>query len=77
MNKRGSLKPKYIRVRDAVHYSGLSRSLLYEHLGKGEIESRLLIKKGHLRGVRLILVSSLDDFLDSLPHGYGDDEQGA
>lgn len=63
------LKPQFIRVADATRYCGLSRSLLYEHLSKGDIESKLLRKPGHKRGIRLISVLSLDQFLESLPEG--------
>jgi len=63
------LKPEWVRVPDAVHYCGISRSLIYELIGSGQILSKSLRKPGHIRGIRLISVASLDAFLKNLPEG--------
>jgi len=63
------LKPEWVRVPDAVQYCGISRSLLYELIGSGRIISKVLRKPGHIRGIRLISVSSLDTFINNLPEG--------
>lgn len=63
------LKPEFLRVSAAVLYCGISRSLLYELIGSGQILSKVLRKPGHIRGIRLISRSSLDAFLTSLPDG--------
>lgn len=63
------LRPEWVRIPDAVRYSGVSRSLLYELIGSGQIVSKVLRKPGHIRGIRLISVRSLDAFIDALPEG--------
>ena len=67
------LKPEFLRVSAAVCYCGISRSLLYELIGSGKISSKILRKPGHIRGIRLISVTSLDEFLNNLPEGGGGD----
>lgn len=61
--------PRWLRVSAAVKYSGISRSLLYELLQSGKIESRVLRKRGALRGIRLVSVASIDTFIEGLPDG--------
>lgn len=63
------LRPRYFRLPAAVEYSGLCRSTIYQHIGTGAIRSKVLRQKGSTRGIRLILVESLDQFLDNLPEG--------
>ncbi|WP_339692311.1 helix-turn-helix domain-containing protein [uncultured Parasphingorhabdus sp.] len=50
--------PITVRIPVAVQMTGIGRSKLYELIGAGEIET---IKLG---SSRLILVSSLQDFID-------------
>lgn len=68
-NSGGDLRPNWLRVDDAVRYSGISRSLLYELLKDGHVESRVLRRRGCLRGIRLISLDSLDRFIKELPSG--------
>jgi hypothetical protein len=61
----GKLKPRAMRIPDAVEYSGLSRASLYRHARQGAIE---VIKDGRST---LLVVASLDRLLDSLPRALG------
>jgi hypothetical protein len=58
------LPVRWLRIPDAVRYSGLSRSLLYELIGEGAIRSICIRRKGALRGARVISVESIDLFLE-------------
>jgi hypothetical protein len=62
-------RPEWLRVADAVRYSSISRSLLYELLKAGQVESRVLRKRGRVRGIRLVSVDSLNQFIKALPSG--------
>jgi hypothetical protein len=55
------MTPRYLRIPDAVTYSGKSRTALYVSLARGEIIGR---KSGR---ATLIDRESLDRHLDSLP----------
>ena len=62
MNKTSGFLPKaYGTMPDAVQYSGMSRSALYEALKRGELTAR---KAGRRT---LIAFSDLDAYLASLP----------
>jgi len=63
------LRPEWLRMADAVRYSGISRSLLYELIQEARIDSRVLRKRGRTRGIRLISVDSINQFIRSLPSG--------
>jgi hypothetical protein len=58
-----AVTPKWMRIKDAARYAGLSRSLLYEILASGEIKSFALKSAGAIRGVRLVSVESIDAFI--------------
>jgi excisionase family DNA binding protein len=61
-----TLAPRWLRVPEAVKYSGLSRSKLYELLSGGRIRSICVrSQKGAQRGVRLIDRESIDSFMES------------
>jgi predicted DNA-binding transcriptional regulator AlpA len=55
------MTPRYLKIPDAVAYSGKSRTSLYLALSRGEITAR---KSGK---VTLINRESLDRHLDNLP----------
>jgi hypothetical protein len=59
----GAIKPDWLKILDSVHYSSLSRSLLYEKIESGEIRSVCLRAKDKTRGARLIYRPSLDAYL--------------
>ena len=58
------LKPEWIRIPDAIHVSGLSRSTLYELISSGKIKSFSNRARGSQRGIRLISYDSLLDYLE-------------
>ncbi|MAO92891.1 MAG: hypothetical protein CMM78_04225 [Rhodospirillaceae bacterium] len=59
-----SNQPSLVSVRDAAHRLGIGRTRFYELLNCGEIESV------HLGSRRLILCSSIDQFIERLrQHG--------
>ncbi len=55
--------PQWLKIPASVHYSSLSRSLLYEKIESGEIRSVCLRAKDKTRGTRLIYRPSLDAWL--------------
>lgn len=59
------IKPEWIRVPDAVHISGLSRSTIYELIASGAIKSFCKRERGAVRGMRLIFYDSLTGYLES------------
>lgn len=67
-----SYLPEFIRLPrpgERCPYTGLSRTTLCELIANGSIESRLVRKPGRVRGIRLIVLRSLLDYLNSLPPG--------
>ena len=61
------LKPAYLRIPDAIKYSGIGRSTLYTLMTEGRVKSvALKTHKDNVRGLRLISRASLDSFLGSL-----------
>jgi Helix-turn-helix domain len=56
---------KWMRVPDAVRYSGMSRAKLYQLMAEGKIKTASVRQKGNLRGLRLFSVESIDAFLES------------
>lgn len=63
-----ALKPAYLRIPDAIKYSGIGRSTLYTLMAEGRLKSvALKTHRDNVRGLRLISRDSLDSFLGSLP----------
>jgi len=59
------LQPEWVRIPDAMKFSGIGRSRLYELIESGKIRSVCLRKREKLRGIRLVSIRSLRDFIDS------------
>jgi hypothetical protein len=59
----GVIERQWLKIEDAVRYSGLSRSKLYELIDEGKIRSVCLRAEDKLRGIRLIYRPSLDAYL--------------
>jgi excisionase family DNA binding protein len=55
-------RPRYARIREACHYSSLSRAVLYELIRAGKIDAR----KGGVRTTWVDL-DSVDRYFESLP----------
>ena len=57
---------KYLRPAQVPRRYLFSRSILYELLGAGKIESVSVRKPGGVRGIRLVSVASIEAFLAKL-----------
>ena len=57
---------KYLRPVQVPRRYPFSRSLLYELLAAGKIESILMRKPGGARGIRLVSVASIENYLARL-----------
>lgn len=64
--KANPIKPEWIRVDDAVHVSGLSRSKIYELIKDQKIKSFSKKERGAVRGIRLIFLDSLLDHIEQM-----------
>ncbi len=65
----GAVKPEWLRIPDAIRFSGLGRSSLYELIREGKIKSVCLRKRNNIRGVRLISADSLSSLIESAANG--------
>jgi hypothetical protein len=55
---------RWLRIPDAVSYTGFSRAFLYRLLTEGMIESRSVkAKTGTKKGIRLVDRESIDKFI--------------
>lgn len=54
---------EYGRFADLEHRFGIKRSMAYELIGKGQIKSAVVRRKGARCGIRLIDLASVRDFL--------------
>jgi len=64
-----ALEPEWIRVAQAVAWSGMSRSSINYLVASGKIKAVNLRVRGTERGVRLISFPSFRGFLDRLATG--------
>ena len=62
---------KYLRPAQVPRRYPFSRSILYELLGAGKIKSISVRKPGGVRGIRLVSVASIEDFLAKLVASKG------
>jgi hypothetical protein len=67
LSDRDGLLPVWIRSPKSgpEHYTGFSRSKLYELAAKGKISSRSIREPGQIRGTRLFNLRSILDFIES------------
>ena len=65
----GAVKPEWLRIPDAIRFSGLGRSSLYELMKKGKVKSVCLRKRNCIRGIRLVNAESLNAFIESFANG--------
>lgn len=61
--------PEWLRVKEACHYSRLSKPKLYQLLNAGKLRSVALRERGQIRGTRIISFTSLRQFLESRATG--------
>lgn len=62
-------EPEWIRVKQAIAWSGIGETKLYDLMGKKKIKSVTLREKGETKGTRLISFASLKAFLESKAEG--------
>jgi hypothetical protein len=56
----GAVAPRWLRIDDAVRFSGIRRSKLYQLIKCGAIRSACLREEDNVRGTRLVFAPSLD-----------------
>jgi hypothetical protein len=86
LSDRDGLLPVWVRSpkTGSEHYTGFSRSKLYELAAKGKIKSRSIREPGQIKGTRLFNLRSILDFIESCGnenegeavHGETDEEDG-
>lgn len=66
-----SISPEWLRLPDAVKFSGLSRSILYQNFDYtgGKIVTRCIRQRNKIRGIRLVSVDSLRAFIETEGRG--------
>lgn len=67
LRDRRGLLPVWVRSPKSgpEHYTGFSRSKLYELVAKGKIKSRSIREPGQIKGTRLFDLRSILDFIES------------
>jgi len=67
LSERDGLLPVWVRSpkTGSEHYTGFSRSKLYELAAKGKISSRSIREPGQIKGTRLFNLRSILDFIES------------
>lgn len=57
--------PEFLRIREAVQLSRLTKPKLYQLINSGKIRSLSIRDRGKMRGTRLVVADSLREFLMS------------
>jgi len=60
----GTVQPRWLKIEDAVRFSGICRSKLYSLIKRGAIRSACLRDEDSVRGTRLVNAVSLDEFIN-------------
>lgn len=59
------IQAEFLRIPEAVKFSGLSRTTLYRMITDGRLKSKCVRARGAIKGVRLISRDVLRDFINS------------
>ena len=59
------IEPEFLRVKDVEKMFGLKRGKLYPLIREGAVISKSLRTRGTIRGVRLVSVDSLRNYINS------------
>jgi len=59
------IQPEWARIPDAIRFSGIGRSRLYQLIDEGKIRSVCLRERKKSRGIRLIHLPALDAYISS------------
>lgn len=60
-----SIRPAWLKLDDAVSYSGIGRSKLYSLIDEGKIRSACLRERDKTRGSRIVNVRSLEAYISA------------
>jgi hypothetical protein len=60
------VEQRWLRVPDAIKYSGLSRAAIYRLMTEGQIRSASVRNRGRSRGARVIDKTSIDEMFENL-----------
>jgi hypothetical protein len=60
----GAVEPRWMKIGDAVRFSGIGRSKLYSLIRRGAIRSACLRDQDNVRGTRLVNAVSLDSYIN-------------
>jgi hypothetical protein len=63
--------PEWVRIRDVQILFGLSHTHTWQAIARGDLVSKSVVRPGCKRGVRLVMVSSIREYLARF------DEKGA
>lgn len=63
------IESEFLRIPDAVKFSGLSRGVLYRLISEGRLKSKSLRSKGAIRGVRLISKDAIRECINGFDDG--------
>jgi hypothetical protein len=58
-----SIRPAWLKIDDAVRFSGIGRSKLYSLIDRGKIRSACLRERNKVRGTRIVNVESLELYI--------------
>jgi hypothetical protein len=56
---------KWLKMKDAANYCGLSKSSLYQAMADGRLKSVLVRQTGRIKGIRLISLEALETYIKS------------
>ena len=59
-----AVEPRWLKIDDAVRFSGICRSKLYSLIKRGAIRSACLREEDNVRGTRLVNAVSLDAYIN-------------
>ena len=59
------IQPEFLRVKGVERMFGIKRGKLYALMNEGKIKSKTLRSRGTVRGIRLIDIQSVREFIHS------------
>jgi hypothetical protein len=57
--------PGWLRLPDAVAYSGIGKRTLYKAITEGQVKSVCVRQNGRAKGIRLVNLQSLESWISS------------
>jgi hypothetical protein len=59
--------PKYLKPGQVPQYYPICRTQIYVLIKEGHVKSKVLRRPGNIRGTRLVLVESIEAYINSCP----------